>query len=30
VFSDFNLTITLTKKGLEHYEQVIAATFKYA
>jgi len=29
-FSDFFVQITLTKKGLQNYEQVIAAIFKYA
>jgi insulysin len=29
-YSDFELTITLTKKGLENYETVLQAVFKYA
>lgn len=30
VFTTFDIEITLTKKGLEKYEDVIAAVFKYA
>jgi secreted Zn-dependent insulinase-like peptidase len=29
-FSDFSITVTLTKKGLANYQKVIAAIFKYA
>lgn len=29
-FSNFNVDISLTKKGLENYEQVIASVFQYA
>ena len=28
-YSDFTVTITLTKKGLENYEKVIDAVFVY-
>lgn len=30
VFSDFQVTVGLTKKGLENYEKVAQAVFKYA
>ena len=30
VFSSFTVEVTLTKKGLENYEHVLAAIFKYA
>lgn len=30
LFSDFSITITLTKKGLANYEKVVEAVFKYA
>ncbi len=30
VFSDFEIKIWLTKKGLANYEKVIQAVFKYA
>ena len=29
LFSDFSITITLTKKGLANYQKVMAAVFKY-
>ena len=29
-FSNFNVDITLTKKGLENYERVVEAVFEYA
>lgn len=29
-FSDFCVDITLTKKGLENYENVVVAVFQYA
>lgn len=30
VFSSFTVEVTLTQKGLENYEHVLAAVFKYA
>lgn len=30
VFSDFVVSVTLTKKGLENYEYVAQSIFKYA